>query len=332
MKRRGNLMHRILEWDNLCLAFHKAAKGKRDRRSVKDFQTNLSGNLRNLQKQLSTGCMAFGGYRFFRVKDPKERSICAAPFGQRVAHHALINIVGPVLDASQIDHSYACRKNKGQHRALAQACKWAGAHDFYLKMDVRKYFDSIVHDRVMALLARRIKDPQVLALFSDIVASYEATAGRGLPLGNLTSQYLANLYLAGLDHWIKQDMQQKHYLRYMDDMLILGDKTALIDLRDRCRDFLDRHLGLCLKHGGQINKTEKGIGFLGMVVYPGSVRLSAPAKKRVRARLKSCERKYRNGGWAAAELQQRTEALWAGLFHVQSLGWRSRLAAERQEM
>lgn len=332
MQRYGNLKELILDPDNLCLAFHRAAQGKRDRRDVRVFQADLAWNLFALRRALTDSSLRFGAYRFFRVRDPKERSICAAAFEERVAHHALINIAGPMLDRSQLYHSYACRRGKGQHKALAQAAQWAGKAPYYLKMDIRKYFDSIRHETVLELLGRRFKDVWVLRLFSEIIASYETSPGRGLPLGNLTSQYLANFYLDSFDHWITEQAGAGRYLRYMDDMLLFGDKAALLSLRKQCRDFLEERPGLELKNGGQINRTEKGIGFLGSVVFPGRIRLSQGAKKRIRAKLNTYHQRHRSGQWDALELQSRTRALWAGLDLPACPGWRKQLAGSCPEV
>lgn len=326
MKRYGNLKNRVLDLNNLYKAFHQAARGKRDRKEVKIFQGDLRDNLLNLRQDLFTGRLKFGDYRFFTVHDPKVRQICAAAFRERVAHHALINVAGPILDSTQINHSYACQQGKGQHRAQIQAAKWACNKDFYLKMDISKYFDSIDHQKVGEMLASRFKDRFVLDIFSRIVASYESSPGRGLPLGNLTSQYLANFYLSVFDHWIKEGRGQKYYIRYMDDMLIFGDKKELLDLRTKSAQFLENELGLELKSGGQVNRTSKGVGFLGSVVYPGRIRLSKPGKKRVRARLKNYEKKFQIGLWSPQELQDRVQGLWAGMMHTSSQGWRSRVA------
>jgi RNA-directed DNA polymerase len=329
MKRCGTLMPEILLYDNLMLAFAGAAKGKSDRKDVIAFRRSLDKNIRDLQSRLAAGTMTFGQYRFFTVHDPKTRQICAAAFVERVAHHALMNVCGPILDRSQIHHSYACRTGKGQHKALKQAAQWANHHDYYLKMDIARFFDSIDHTILKTLLARRIKDKQVLALLSQIIDSYHTAPGRGLPLGNLTSQCFANFYLNPFDLWIKQTRKARHYIRYMDDMLIPGDKPTLVSIRDHSETWLNDTLGLRLKHGGQINRTDKGIGFLGSVVYPGMLRMQARAKQRITARMKTYEKKYQADTMDEQALQERACAVWAGLMHINSLGWRKNFVQKR---
>jgi RNA-directed DNA polymerase len=326
MKRYGDLMASILDYENLLIAFHKAAKGKADRKDVIQFRKNLTENLHTLRIKIDTDTMIFGTYSFFTVHDPKTRDICAAAFKERVAHHALMNVCGPILDQSQIFHSYACQKDKGQHGALSKARKWAACHDFYLKMDISKFFDSVDHAILKQMLYSRIKDKKVLVILFDIIESYNTAHGKGLPLGNLTSQYFANFYLTRFDHWIKQAKKARFYLRYMDDMLIVGDKSMLCQLRDDSRQYLNNDLKLHIKNGGQINRTDKGIGFLGSVIYPGVLKLSSSSKKRIRVRIKQYEKKYRSKTMDALDLQERTNALWAGLYHINSYGWRKNLA------
>ena len=326
MKRYGSLMGRILDYENMLIAFHNAAKGKADRKDVVQFRKKLSENLLTLRMKIDTDTMIFGTYSFFTVHDPKTRNICAAAFKERVAHHALMNVCGPILDQSQIFHSYACQKDKGQHKALLKAKEWAAGHDFYLKMDISKFFDSIDHAILKQMLYSRIKDKKVLGILFDIVESYYTFYGKGLPLGNLTSQYFANFYLTRFDHWIKQEKKARFYLRYMDDMLIIGNKAMLCQLRDDSRHYLNKNLKLQLKNGGQINRTGKGIGFLGSVIYPGVLKLSSSSKKRIRVRIKQYEKRYRSKTMDARELQEKANALWAGLYHINSYGWRKNLA------
>ena len=179
MKRYGKLMGNILDYENLLIAFHNAAKGKTDRKDVIQFRTKLSENLLTLRTKIDTDTMVFGRYSFFTVHDPKTRNICAAAFKERVTHHAMMNVCGPILDQSQIFHSYACRKGKGQHKALLKAKKWADCHDFYLKMDISKFFDSIDHSILKQMLCSRIKDKKVLGILFDNLNHLNIFFGRG---------------------------------------------------------------------------------------------------------------------------------------------------------
>ena len=239
MKRANHLFEPILELDNLLDAFHKAQKGKRDRAEVQAFRNNLHANLREIRLALENRTFRFGGYRHFYICDPKTRLIQAAPFEQRVVHHAIINVLGPVFECRFIFDSYACRKGKGQHVALKRAEQFAGRNPFYLKMDVRKFYDTMDHAVLAAILRRQIKDRRVLELLDSIMASYCTEPGKGLPIGNLTSQYLGNVCLDQFDHWVKEEQQCRGYLRYMDDMLCFGTKEQMVALRDAAMEWFE---------------------------------------------------------------------------------------------
>ncbi len=188
MRRAGQLMDAIAAPENLRLAFWKAAKGKRGKSDCRAFQEDLDRNLDQLRSDLSAGQARIGNYHFFTIHDPKERRICAASFPERVRHHELMNVCEPVLEKSAIFDSYACRKGKGRLAAIQRAWNFARQQDGYLKLDVRKYFDSIDHEILRQMLRRKFKDPEVLSLFDRIIASYHTQPGCGLPIGNLTSQ------------------------------------------------------------------------------------------------------------------------------------------------
>lgn len=298
MKRAGNLYLKIAEPDNLRRAFLKAARGKGDRREVLRFRLDLDANLAEIHRQLLAREVLVGDYRFFTVYDPKERTICAAAFRERVLHHAIMNLCEPVLESYSIFDSYACRVGKGQRAAVARARHFAEVYPWYLKLDIRKYFDSIDHERLLTLLGRRFKDRDLLNLFARVLASYRATPGRGLPIGNLLSQHFANFYLGRLDHWLKEERGIKGYLRYMDDFLLLGDSRER--LREEWRqieDFLRDELNLTLKENVQLNRTDSGIPFLGMRIFPGRVVLAPRSRRRFVDKLKMYQARADNGEW-----------------------------------
>ena len=204
MNRTGNLYACIAEPENLRLAFLKAIRGKRGKQEVLDYTVRLDKNLRLLRAQLLACQVDVGHYHFFTVHDPKERVICAASFPERVLHHAIMNVCEPVLERYAIHDSYACRTGKGMHAAVLRAQAFARQYPWFLKLDIRKYFESIHHATLMSLLERRFKDQAVLGSIRTILETYAVQPGRGLPIGNLISQHLANFYLGHLDHWIKE--------------------------------------------------------------------------------------------------------------------------------
>jgi retron-type reverse transcriptase len=238
-KQYKNLWPKLVEYANLKEAFRKAARGKRKRKSVAAFEENLESNLLSLQYELEEGYYEPGEYLNFYIHDPKHRLISAAPFRDRVIHHALVNVIGPIYERKFIFDTYANRKGKGTHKALDRATYYMRRFEYVLSLDVRQYFPSIDHAILLDILKKTIADEQVLHLCEQIIASgkdihqnnykmvyfpgddlFAQTRPRGLPIGNLTSQFWANVYLNGLDHYIKRVLGCKAYLRYVDDMLL----------------------------------------------------------------------------------------------------------------
>jgi reverse transcriptase family protein len=301
MKRTGNLYHKIIEWDNLLLAFYKAAKGKRTKAEVILYEKNLNENLKNLQKNLIKQDIPLGNYRFFKIYDPKERLICAASFSDRVLHHAIINITEPVFEKFQIYDSYACRKNKGAQAALLRALYFSRRFKYFLKLDMKKYFDSISHIKLNLFLKKRIKDRDLFNLLKKIVASYSITQDRGLPIGNLISQYFANFYLSFFDRYAKEKLRVKGYIRYMDDVLLFSDNIEDIKLiQKKAKNFLSCELDLTLKEE-ITDMVKNGIPFLGFLVKPQGIYLSQKKKKRLKKKIKDYVHKFKIAYWTEEE-------------------------------
>ncbi len=192
MKRAGHLLEQIVDLDNLKRAFCQAARGKRNQAEVIAFSRDLESRLHEMAEGLRRGNVPLGDYHYFRIRDPKERLICAAAFAERVLHHAVMGPCEPVFERGLIHHTYACRKGKGQTAALAAAQQNCRRHAWFLKLDIRKYFDSVDHAILLHLLCRRFKDADLLLLFQRLLGTYQTQPGRGLPIGNLTSQHFAN--------------------------------------------------------------------------------------------------------------------------------------------
>lgn len=303
MKRIGNLWPSICERSNLQDAFYKAAKGKRDRGEVGEFVAGLEGNLAAVRRQLRDGSYRLGDHRRFTVHDPKEREIHAAPFSQRVIHHAVMNVCEPHIERRLIHHSYACRKGKGQYAALDAALKNARRYPFYLKLDIRKYFDSIPHERAIEQLGRIFKDRPLMEFWIRFLDSYETTPGRRLPIGSLSSQHLANLYLSPLDRWAQAQEACRGYVRYMDDFVVWGCEVAgLRRLQAELEKLLAEDLGLQLKHPGSIQKSSRGMDFLGYRVALGGLRLNRRSWTRFRRKCIAYLPKLESGQWDQAKL------------------------------
>lgn len=316
-------MDAIADPGNLRLAVWKAAKSKRAKADCRAFLENLNENLAKLRDELLSGSVVIGEYHSFTIHDPKERTICAASFRERVLHHAVMNVCEPVLERAAIYHSYACRKGMGAQAAVRRAGSNARQSGWFLKMDIRKYFDSIDHGVLRGLLARKFKDAGVLDLFDRILASYETAPGRGLPIGNLTSQHFANFYLAPLDRFVKERLQRRCYVRYMDDFVVWGETAAeLREVLRQVEDFLTAELKLELKSNVMLNRTERGMDFLGYRIFPDDLRLARRSKRRFASKFRAYEREHEEGVWTELELQQRMTALIAFTLPCRSRGFR----------
>ncbi|MBM3839284.1 MAG: hypothetical protein FJ398_15210 [Verrucomicrobia bacterium] len=312
MKRKGHLLEAIADPENLRLAFWNASKGKRGHAVVRRFREHLDDEIEALRQDLLAECVKVGDYHFFDIHDPKPRRICAASFRVRVLHHAIINLCGPILDRTAIADSYACRAGKGRLADIERAEEFARRSGWFLKLDVRRYFDSINHELLKGLLRRRFKDQRLLVLLGRIVESYSTAPGCGLPIGNLTSQHFANYYLPPLDRFVKETLRRQCYVRYMDDFVVWGDNSADLKRgRDQVRNFLQSTLGLSLKNEGQIDRSGKGMDFLGYRIFPQTTRLSRRSKLRFRRKLKAYEGRWMAGEWTEETLQRHAEPLLA---------------------
>lgn len=289
------MFDQITSLKNLFRTYNLARLGKRNRIAVSrfDFQADIS--LLNLKKNLLSGRYLPGRYRLFYVYDPKHRLISAPPFADRVVHHAVCQIIDPLFDKTFIYDSYACRKNKGSHLAVKrlQGFLRKTKTDYALKCDISKYFAHIDHDILFALIKKKITDDRLLALLLQIIDSYP----RGIPIGNLTSQLFANIYLDPLDRYIKQVLRRKYYLRYVDDFIILGEsKNDLKKVLAQITIFLQNHLKLTL-HPRKVRlfPAKLGVDFVGYVVFPNHIRLRSKNVRRFKKRLKKLTAQLENG-------------------------------------
>ncbi|GAB4494254.1 MAG: RNA-directed DNA polymerase [Saprospiraceae bacterium] len=322
MKRYGNLTGTVADPDNLRLAFWKAGKGKRHSEAVLAYGKLLATNLAQLREQILAAEVDVGNYHFFKIYDPKERQICAAAFGEQVLHHALMNVCHPHFERVQIHDSYACRKGKGTYAALERAKVFSKKYKWYLKLDVRKYFDSISHEVLEAQLTRMFKDWRLLRIFNAIIGSYEAQPGRGVPIGNLSSQYFANHYLAGLDHFVLEKLRVGGYVRYMDDMVLWSDdKMKLKSAKTEIENHVQSKL-LCALKPVTFNRSAVGLTFLGYRVFPRYVALSQRSKRRFFQKMDILTKNQASGVWSEAECQRRAMPLIAFTRHADATSLR----------
>jgi len=291
----------IISVENLLAAWRDFLKGKRKRKDVQEFQYQLLDNILHLHTDLRNKTYRHGGYEAFNIADPKPRNIHKATVRDRLLHHAIYRILYPFFDRTFIADSYSCRKSKGTHKALARfrsfGYKVSKNHTrtaWVLKCDIRKFFASIDHAVLLSILERYISDKHIRSLLENIVGSFESTGvGKGLPLGNLTSQLLVNIYMNEFDQFVKHQLKAKCYIRYADDFVFLSeDKQSLEMLLSRVEEFLREQLKLELHPDKVFIKTlASGVDFLGWVHFPDHRVLRTATKKRMFRNIKAVDGK-----------------------------------------
>ncbi len=288
----------IFSFRSLLAAANRAHRANPNNVDTLSFFAELEFNLVQLRQELRIGSYRPGPLRRFVIYEPKRRTISAAPFRDRVVHHALCAAVEPLFERTLTPHSFACRRGLGLHRAVKWAQWCLRRRTFALKCDIRHYFETLDHHLLRRAIARRILDGRVRALFDRIIENGGGTGGPiGLPIGNLTSQHLANYFLMPVDRWILHRIDGGTYCRYMDDMLILAnDKSLLWDLHDRLERVLKERFRLTLKREiSAVYKYTIGVPFLGMRVFRGTIRLGGPARRRLIRKFRSAEKALANG-------------------------------------
>ena len=325
MKTYRHLYEQVCDWDNLYLAYRRARQGKRGRPPVAAFEYDQEANLIALQRELTEQTYRPGLYYSFYIHEPKRRLISAAPFRDRVVHHALCNIIEPILERCFIYDSYANRVGKGTHRALDRAQRYAQRYRYLLQCDVRQFFPSIDLAILCAALARKLADDRVMWLIGQILDSgvgvlseeyemqwfagddlFAANRPRGLPIGNLTSQFWANCYLNPFDHFVKRDLKCPAYVRYVDDFLLFADDKRTLQQWLGAIVTKLAELRLTIHPGAQARPVSEGFPFLGFVVFPTHRRLKGRKVIYFRRRLRKLVAAYRNGALSFDDLKPRS--------------------------
>lgn len=287
----------IISIENLFQAWNEFKKGKRNKKDIQAFERHLEDNLFKLHRSLKKKTYKHGNYEEFYVHDPKRRHIHKASVSDRVVHHLLYKFLYELWDKTFIYDSYSCRLEKGTHKGVKRLFKlvrkvnrnykrncWA------LKCDIKKFFAAVDHKILFRLLSKKISDKDILWLLKEIIDSFhsELGEGKGIPLGNLTSQVFANIYLNELDQFVKHELKVKHYLRYADDFVILSErKDRLEAFVPKISEFLEIKLRLSL-HPNKIilRKYTWGIDFLGYIVLPYVILPRSKTKRRMFRKLK----------------------------------------------
>lgn len=339
MKTFRGMWPQIIDFGSLYQAYIRARRGKRTRAAVQQFELDLEGNLIALQNELIWGEYRTGRPHRFRVYEPKLREVVSLPFRDRVAQHSLVAAIEPCWERGFIHDSYACRPGRGIHRcadrvqAMMRRVHRQHGHVYALKADVRQYFASIDHAALKALIRRKVACDRTLRLCDEIIDSWAQRVTlepRGLPIGNLTSQLWANVYLDALDQHVKHGLRVAHYVRYMDDFVVLShDKAWLQALRIDLERWLADRLGLELNHKTQVFpigvQSGRGLDFVGYRIWPDHRRLRKSSVRRMRRSLKRMQRMYSRGEITLAEVRQSVQSWVAHASHADTAGLRESL-------
>jgi len=328
--KNKHLIEQICDWDNLVAAHRRARSGKRNRLDVVAFEQDEWANLGALQMELLHGSYQMGRYRSFVVYEPMLRNILAAPYRDRVVQQAIMAATGPIWDRSMIADTYACRTGMGTHAGADRLQYWLRQQSdrhgmrgvWSLKMDVRKYFASIPHALAKRVIRRRVRCEETLCALDHII---DSTAGQGeinavgIPVGNLTSQWIGNLVGNEIDQWAKRTLRLRHYVRYMDDMVVLHpDKSYLLEVRRQFHDYL---AGLGLEFSmAEILPISRGVNFLGYRIWPHHRLLRRRSVVRMRRDLKVLQQRFEYGDITLTDVHMRVMSWVAHAGHADSYG------------
>lgn len=343
MKTHKKLYAKLCLPHNLYLAYQKARKGKSKKDSTKEFDRDLEVNLKKLEEELKTFSYNPRPLKRFIVRDPKTRIIHASAFRDRVVHHALINLLGPIYEKIFIYDSYASRKNKGTHNALLRFNEFQrkvsqnglvikkvnygrnSIQGYCLKSDIKHYFYSVDHETLIKILKRKIKDDEVIWLVEKIPKNLDtAFYGKGMPLGNFTSQFFANVYLNELDYYVKHTLKVKYYIRYVDDFVVLHrSKKRLNYFQKEITQFLESIKLELHPEKTKIIPLQKGVTFLGYRVFYHYKLLRKRNLKYFRKRFDLKLNKMKNGEISEKELLEQQQgwfgyAEWANTYRIRN--------------
>lgn len=330
MKTYKDLYWLIISPSALFRAWQVFKSDKRNKPDVAEFEVNLEQNIFGLYRELKNGTYRHGPYKGFWIHDPKLRRIHKATVRDRVLHHAVFNVLNPIFEPTFIPTSFSCRIGKGTHKGMEKVAEMIRAVSrnntrpcFALKCDVRKFFDSVDHDVLLQILDSRIKDGKVMDLMREIVESFAASRPnlferRGVPIGNLTSQIFANIYMNEFDQFMKHKLRVEHYARYTDDFVIVsGEKTYLEGLLPPMKEFLGSRLRLELHPKKvQLMKHSRGVDFLGYIILPNHIQLRAKTKRRIPRKLRQTVRRFRSGEISELTLRSTLESYMGVLSHA----------------
>lgn len=335
----------------LIEADRNARKGKRYRAEVLNFTARLEDNLFVIQQGMMNGSYVLGPYRKLWVYVPKKRLVMALDYPDRIVQWSLYLYLNPIYDRLFIEDSYACRKNKGSHKAAKRLQYWMcqvqrkpGPGWYCLKLDISKYFYRVSHEKLLAILERRVKGPAMMAFIRGVVNSRAEPFGLprwrtpqdtppeewlyevGMPIGNLTSQLFANIYLNELDQYCKHKLKIHYYIRYMDDVIILGqDKETLHRWKAAVETFLREELALDLNSKTSIRPVRQGVEFVGVRIWPTHMKLRKSTVRRIKREVRKISALYAAGDMTRQDFYRRAASIRGLLKHTESASLRWRL-------
>ena len=329
MKIFNNLYGLIISQENLLYSWDRFKKGKRKKKDVGLFEYHLEQNLLELHRELKDKTYRHKPYFGFYISDPKVRHIHKATVRDRVIHHALFKMLNPLFEPTFIHDSFSCRLGKGNHvgmrrlEIMTRKVSKNYTHPcFVLKCDIKKFFDSVDHEILLNLLTKRISCPDTISLLREVIGSFSASESlfekRGLPIGNLTSQLFANVYMNELDQFMKHKLRVKHYARYTDDFVVVADSTDYLEsLLSPITDFLTEHLKIEMNPDKtSIRTLRSGVDFLGYVIRPHHRLMRTKTKRRILRKYKEKVRAYKVDEINEASLNASLQSFLGALSHA----------------
>ena len=308
MRIYRNLFNKLIEPENLFRAWEEFRRDKKKKEDVVLFEKSLESEIFKLHRELANGTYKHSGYSGFYISDPKKRHIHKAIVRDRVLHHAIMGTLYPLYDKIFIHNSFSCRVNKGTHKGVEalRSMLWKASKNntrtaFILKCDIQKFFDSINHDILLSILNKLIKDEQLMNLLTEVIESYSGNRSTlfercGLPIGNLTSQLFANVYMDKFDQYVKHVLKVKHYARYTDDFVVVSEsRECLLSLLPKLVEFLGKELNLKIHPKKvEIRRYTEGVDFLGYVVFPHYTKVRKRTIRRISRRIREKTVLYRS--------------------------------------
>lgn len=320
-KSLNNIFYDKLKFSKMLKAYERASKNKHKCKEVITYELDLASNIIDTLKQLYAGVYKVGNYRQFRIYEPKERIIQSLPFRDRIVQQWYVEeFIKPIFVPKFIKDTYACLENRGVHKAVKKLNKYMYEYnkinrDFYvLKCDVSKFFYSINKQRLYEIVNRYVKDKAFMKLTKDLI--YHDRNEVGIPIGNYTSQYFANIYLNELDHFVKEKLKIKYYVRYMDDfVLLLEDRNQCRVILEEIKEFLDKNLGLKLNKKTNYFRNSQGVNFCGYKIFKTHIMLKKENKKKIKIKIKNWNKLYHK---KELDLRETTLKLNSWIGHAQN--------------